>query len=258
MGDREEQEAMHPDQENSETVGPKLAWFGWMLLFGVLGILATISIQNLVRTSCERDELRQSHAWMIDQMEQLRRGEINCFVNPDPWFVAELLGDAACAAKVRDLYLGGDLSDPRLGRLRELPNLKCIVFLFADNHGAFLQRMRGMTTIEELTFDHTRLARGDVDQISSFSHLKSLHIESLSQFSDLDGLRGHPSLERLSLAASAANKGMIPLFQSMSHLHDLGLGVCHAEKASSAGNSFEKRLTEALPGCKCRVWEDDR
>jgi hypothetical protein len=240
------------------SAGHDLAWAGWMTLFGVLGILTTLGVQWWVDRWCKLDEFRQSQTWMQEQMEQLRRGEIDCLIQPDPRFVGDLLADTVCAAKIRDLYVGGDLSDPRLGRLRALPNLKCIVFLFADQHSAFLEHLNGMSTIEELTFDHTFLTRKDVEQIGSFPHLKSLHAGSLSQFGNLEGLRGHRSLERLSLAAAAADKGMISVFQSMPHLHALSVGVCHKEKASTAGDSFERLLDQSLPGCKCRVWEDDR
>ena len=118
-------------------------WFRWMLLFGGLGILATVGLQFLAFAWCDRDESRTSHDWMKDQMQRLRQGEINCLIDPDPRFLEEILADAAAAAAVRDVYLGGDLSDPRLGRLRELRNLKCIVFIFADHHNEFLQRMHG-------------------------------------------------------------------------------------------------------------------
>jgi hypothetical protein len=258
MAAQDTKETVSADREATETAGFSIAWAGWLALFGVIGILATIGIQRLVKNWCEREEFRQSRIWMQDQMGQLRRGEINCLVNPDPRFIEELLIDTACAAKVRDLYVGSDLSDPRLGRLRELPNLKCIVFLFADQQSAFVERLHGMSTIEELTFDHTLLTRNDVEQIASFPRLKSLHLERLSRFADLDGLRNHPSLERLSLAAAAADKSMIPLFQNMPRLRELGVGVSHKEKESKADDSFEKLLAEALPGCKCCVWEDDR
>jgi hypothetical protein len=53
-------------------------------------------------------------------------------------------------------------------------------------------------------------------------------------------------------------EGVIPLFQSMPHLRDLGIGVCRDEKVRAASDSFEKLLAKALPGCKRHVWEDDR
>ena len=148
-------------------------WFRWMLLFGGLGILATVGLQFLAFAWCDRDESRKSHDWMKDQMQRLRQGEINCLVDPDPRSLEELLADAAAAAAVRDVYLGGDLSDPRLAGLRELPNLKCIVFIFADHHKEFLQRMHGAAAIEELSFDCTPLERADVESDRQLSPLES-------------------------------------------------------------------------------------
>jgi hypothetical protein len=238
MGDREEQDAMPADHSDSETVGRKMAWFGWMFLFGTLGILTTAGLQHLVAAWCERDEFRKSHGWMMDQMQQLRQGETNCLVDPAPRFIEELLADAASAAAVRDVYLGGDLSDPRLGRLREFPNLKCVVFLFAEHHNAFLQLMHGAAAIEELSFDCTRLVRADVDQIASFPHLKSLGIGHATPFgnqaalhaSDLDGLRGHPSLERLRLDAFPDGKGIDAVLQSIPRLREPSIGHATTRK----------------------------
>jgi hypothetical protein len=203
MGDQQEQDAMPADQEASAT-GGWMAWCGSMFLFGVMGIVATVSFQRLVHIWCPQDEFRSERAWMRSQMEQLRNGEVNCLIDPDPRFIEELLAEPASAGAVRDVYLGGDLSDPLLGRLRDLPNLKCIVFVFADQTTAFLQRMHGATGITELSFEHTQFTRADVDQIASFPNLKSLGLGEGHGFGtapvhpgDLDGLRGHPSLERL-------------------------------------------------------------
>ena len=215
MADQEEKDAMPADHGDSENAGRKMAWFGWMFLFGAMGILMTIGLQHLVSTWCEQDEFRNNDRWMMDQMQQLRQGEINCLVDPDPRIIEELLADAAPAAAVRDVYLGGDLSDPRLGRLRDLPNLKCIVFLCANHHNEFLQLMHSAPAIEELSFGCTQLVRADVDQLASFPHLKSLGIGSNSPFmnqtglnvSDLDGLRGHPSLEQLRLRLVSRRDG---------------------------------------------------
>jgi len=255
---QEEQETVPANRSATEIAGHNVAWVGWMVLFGTIGILTTMGVQWLVEEWCERDRFRQSQTWMQDQMGQLRRGEINCLINPDPRFLVELLADTACAAKVRDLYLGGDLSDPRLGRVRELPNLKCIVFLFATQQSAFLERLHGMSTIEELSFDHTLLARNDVNHIGSFPRLRMLRAEALSELSDLEGLRGHPLLERLSLSAPEADNKTIPVFQSMPHLRDLTVGVRYDEKANPGSVSFEELLAKALPRCKCRVWQDGR
>lgn len=235
-----------------------MTWFGWMTLFGVIGVLAAIGVQCFVNDWCDGELARQSHEWMNEQAEQLRRGEINCLVNPDPAFVDELLADTSCAAKVRDLYVGSDLSDQRLGRLRELPNLKCIVFLFPENQNALLSRLRGMSSIEELTFDRTRLSREDLAIVGAFPKLKSLSFDQYDlRPADMQGLAGHPTLERLFVKRAAANNELIGLFRSMPCLRELSLGVC-GEDYDASQNSFEKALKKALPRCKCRVWDDRR
>jgi hypothetical protein len=238
MRGREEQDALHGDHADSATVNCGTEWLGWMFLFGVLGIVTTIGLQYLFQTWRERDEFQRSHGWMTEQMRQLRGGEIDCLVDPDPRFIKELVADAPSAAAVRDIYLGGDLSDPQFGRLRELPHLKRVVILFGRNLTAFLQRMHGATTIEQVTFECTGIVRADVDQLASFPHLKSLGIGSDSPFmyeqkglevSDLEALRGHPSLEWLG-GALPDGKGIEELLRSIPHLREPNVGHATTRK----------------------------
>ncbi|MCX5682077.1 MAG: hypothetical protein NT049_00095 [Planctomycetota bacterium] len=105
-------------------------------------------------------------------MEELKRGNIDCLVQPDPRFVDELLADAACALKIRALYLGADVSDPRLGRLRELSNLKSVVLLSANDPDEFLEKLRGLTTIEELSLVFCSPSRHGIEHIGSLPNLK--------------------------------------------------------------------------------------
>jgi hypothetical protein len=171
----------------------------------------------------------------------------------------EILADKACAGAVQDVYLGGDLSDPRLGRLRELPNLKSIVFLFAEKPDALLESLRGVATIEGLCFDHTRLTGHNVDQIASLPSLKRLCF-SLNglRLSDLLPLRHHPSLERLVVTEVSADQNMIGLLQSMPRLRCVGVGARSHGKQPQGGQLTEESLRKALPGCECSLWEDDR
>jgi hypothetical protein len=113
---------------------------------------------------------------LVEQMEELRRGRINCLVQPDPRFIDELLADAACAAKIRDLYLGADVSDPRLGRLRDLPNLKSVVLLSAIAPDEFLKKLRGSTTIEDLSLVFCRPSPQGVEHIRKLPKLKRFGI----------------------------------------------------------------------------------
>jgi len=252
---RDNENDVEPEDRRDSASGKHIAaWFGWMTFFGIVGVLVTVGVQSFVNDWCEGDLARQSHEWTTEQADQLRRGEIDCLVNPDPAFVEELLADAACAAKVRDLYLGGDLSDPRLGRLRELPNLKCIVFLFADNQNVLLERLHGTSSIEKLTFEHTCLSSGDVGHIATFPNLGSLAFDARGLCAaDLQGLSGHRSLERLAIQRLSSDKELIALLKSLPRLREFAIGASNKER-----DAFQKLLNEALPRCKCHVSEDDR
>jgi hypothetical protein len=105
-------------------------------------------------------------------MEEIKAGNVDCLVQPDPRFVDELLADAACTSKIRSLYLGGDVSDPRLGRLRELPNLKSVVLLSANDPDKFLEELRGLTTIEELSSVWCSPSQHGIEHIGSLPNLK--------------------------------------------------------------------------------------
>jgi len=246
---------VEPEDRRDSASGKHIAaWFGWMTFFGIVGVLVTVGVQSFVNDWCEGDLARQSHEWMTEQADQLRRGEIDCLVNPDPAFVEELLADTACAAKVRELYFGGDTSDPRLGRLRELPNLKCIVFLFADNQNALLERLHGMSAIEKLTFDHTCLSRDDVGHVASFPNLKSLAFDARGLCAaDLQGLSGDRSLERLAIQRISSDEELIALLKNLPRLREFSIGVSNAKR-----DAFQTLLNQALPRCRCHVWEDDR
>ncbi len=244
------------DEPESPSGSHVMKWFGWMAVFGFVGILVTIGVQIPVSDWCERDSVRQNRTWMLDQADQLRRGKIDCLVSPDPAFVEELLADTACAARVRDLYVGGDLSDPRLGRLRELPNLKCIVFLFARHHDVFLERLDGMGTIEELTFNRTYLSSGDVQRIAHFPNLRSLAFSEYPRpAGDLKGLGGHRLLERLAIDKAVPDKELIPILKSLPALREVSIGTGEGNSLLSP-DAFQTLLDQALPHCQCRVWVD--
>jgi hypothetical protein len=116
--------------------------------------------------------LRKDHALLTAQMEELRRGDVDCLVQPDPRFIDELLADAACASKVRRLCLGGDVSNPRLGRLRELPNLKSVTLLSANDPDKFLEKLQGAHAIEEVSLVWCRPSRRGVALIGGLPNLK--------------------------------------------------------------------------------------
>jgi hypothetical protein len=244
-------ETVSTDNENSESVSRKaISCLAWLVLFGLIGGLALTGVMSVVRNSCSQEEQR-SHALMAEQMEQIERGEINCLVQPDPRFIDELLADAACTANIRDLYLGCDLSDQRLGRLCELPNLKCIVFLFAENAEVFLERFQGNVTVEELTFDHSYVSDRGIKAIASLPNLKSLCLPlNRSKSGHMQGLANHPAIENLYLTVAGLDESLIPVLQTLLRLHRV---MINTDKGGESGDPFVKSLREALPHCECRV-----
>jgi len=82
------------DHEDHEEFGSKVfSCLIWLILFGIIssGVMTVVLRQARKRTDSE--ELQRSHALMIEQMEQIKRGEINCLIKPDPRFFDELLTD---------------------------------------------------------------------------------------------------------------------------------------------------------------------
>ena len=256
MASPEKSNDVPTNSEGLRGAGRKVLWLGWIILFGAIGIVATIGVQYFVSLRCQRDERQRAHASMQEQMNRLRAGEMNCLVNPDPRFIDEVLADAACATAVEDLYLGGDVSDSRLGRLRELPNLKAIIFLFADPPSALLKSLHGMTTIEGLTFEHVDLSRHDMEQIATLPNLKSLCFPQYDlRADDLEPLHRCPSLERL-VVTKASPDELTPFLQKARQLRYVGVGVRLLE--TSGAELTEDSLRKLLPNCECRVWDDER
>ena len=232
-----------------ETATKVASCFAWLALFGLFGVLATVLVTAVCAKWSDRDNARRSHALMIEQMEQIRRGEIKCLVQPDPSFIDELLADAKCVANIQEVYLGGDVSDEQLGRLRELPNLKCLVLLFVDNPDIFLERLQGMTTIEELTLERTWASRRAIEFMNTFPKLKSLSLPVVgNKVGDLDGIKNNVSIENLVIGRVGCDNRLLPLLQSLPHLRSVTI-----EDAERGEESFEASLRKALPHCRCSV-----
>jgi hypothetical protein len=232
-----------------ETEDKVASCFGWLVLSGAIGVLAV----TLANAACARwmaqDALQRRHLGTIGQLERIKRGDVHCLVQPEPDSIDALLADADCAANVSELYLGGDISDERLGRLRELPNLRSVVLLFADNADVFLERLQGMTTVEELDLEYTWPSRHGIEVIGSFPNLKSLTLPVMRrQLRDLNGIGRHPSLEHLAIDRIGCDSRLIPLLQSLPRLRSVTI-----EDAERDAGKFEESLHQALPNCECSV-----
>jgi hypothetical protein len=160
------------DQKLTGGVSIAVSCLAWLCFFGLVGYLVLTVLLMVVHQWWDDEGLRNGHALLMEQMEELRRGNVDCLVQPDPRFVDELLADAACVSKIRDLYLGGDVTDPRLGRLRELPNLKSVVLLSANDPDTFLKELRGSTTIEKLSLVWCSPSHHGIEDVGSLPNLK--------------------------------------------------------------------------------------
>jgi hypothetical protein len=158
--------------EDRELVRSDVSCFAWVCVFVLVGCISLSLSLMALRYWCTEKEEKATRGLLAEQMKELKRGDVDCLVQPDPRFVDELLADMACASKVRTLYLGTDVSDPRLGRLRELPNLRSVVLLAADEPDEFLKTLRGSTTIEELTLVFCSPSRQGIEYITSLPNLK--------------------------------------------------------------------------------------
>jgi hypothetical protein len=191
----------------------------------------------------------------VPQFAALKSGTTQSLVAPAPELVEDLLADRAMAANVKNLYLGGDLSDVRLARLGQLPNLRCLVLLGAEDHERFWTGLRGQPTIEELTVDRTRLASQEVQCIGSLTRLKSLcfSVRGLSP-KHLAGIRDHTSIEKLYLMDVPSDETLFPLLRSLPHLREVTLRFQDCREIGY----LEAALRRALPRCTCRTLGPDR
>ena len=203
-------------------------------------------VLHFVNKYADAEELRQLQAMMDEQIKAIKAGEMDCLVHPDPQFIDAILADKNCAKNIRDLYLGGDISDKRLARLRDLPNLKCIIFIHADNPNAFLESIRGTNSIEALCFTMTHISRQEIEAISSLPNLNSLSMSDIRLKSlDLEGLKNHHKLENVFLFTPEPDEKLFPLLQSLPRLRSITI---YSGKDS---NNYEQLLREALPNCEC-------
>lgn len=221
----------------------------WLGLFGLLGVLTTVLLSNLSAIWIQRNEPDLNVALMIEQIGQLKRGEIHCLVQPDPRFIDELFADPKSGERVCELYLGGDVSDERLGRLRELPNLKALILLFAENADILLERLQGMPSLEVLDLERVMFSPRGMAALTRFPKLKSFSIRARrSKFSDWDCLRSHPRLENLTLTRIDCDERLLPVLQSLPRLQSVTL-----KDADGDVKAFEQTLRKALPNCRCKV-----
>lgn len=222
---------------------------GWLMVSSLVAVIAYVIIDGWSLQSVARDTIDEGRRLLRVQMDQLTRGEINCMCQPDPALLDELLADAACAGRVRDIYLSGNVADERFGRLRELPQLSCIVLIMAENADELLVRLQGMATIEQVTLAYSTLDRRGLETLRSFQSLRSLSLPiGRDEVKDLAVISNHPSIETLVLSHTVVDSNLVAILQSLPRLRSVTI-----EDPAEGETEIEPLLRAALPNCECEV-----
>jgi hypothetical protein len=223
----------------------------WLAIFVLPGALITGLLALSSSKWGDRDEMRQRKPLLDWQVKHIKEGKMCCLFEPDPRFLNEVLADPTFAAGVHDLVLSGDLADERLGLLRELPNLRCIVVLRGRDPDALLKRLEGMKSLEELTLEHTFPTERGIASLSTFPKLRSLCLPVISDtFSTLYRVSGHPTLENLVLTRIGCDDRLLSILKSLPKLRSLTIEDAAEDSVS---RSFEDKLREAIPKCQSSV-----
>jgi hypothetical protein len=139
-----------------------------------------------------------------------------------------------------------------------LPNLRCVDFVHAYNHGALLQSLHGKSTIDKLTFDGTPLSRDDLRHIASFPNLKLLAFSIYWRSSDDPGERNGSTVAGTSSAvAPSFDAEVIAILSKLPHLRRVSIGI-RVYDAWPGQKTFEKSLKRAMPRCEFRFGDDER
>jgi hypothetical protein len=227
---------------------------GAVLLAILVGLLG--ALKHAADNRAEQESLRRRHAAMTNQIAEIKSGAIDCLVNPDPDFLDELLADAECKANLKTVYLGSDVADPRLGRLRELPKMECLVFYWTENPDVLLERLRGMESIKAISFDRSSVSPQGFEHIATMPNLKSLSVPLVDKSAkSLDALKGHATLEHLTLRRSKRDDALIPILKSLPRLKSVSIKSAFERKGEAQG--FLGMLKSKLPDCQCSVEDVD-
>lgn len=242
---------MCEDRAKREELLVKLATCAaWCFLFAMVCAGLTAWASAKCQQWCEGNLQEQRHAALREQIDLIRQGDLDCLVQPDPQFIHEVLDDPACVARIRAVDLAGDLSDERLGRLRELTNLSRLVLLFARRTERLLDRVADIPTVEEVDLIHTHVAKCGIDALMRLPRLKVLSLSApCIAIGDMEGMRNHPTLEDLLVTHNLHwDDSLVSLLQSLPRLRKVTItGLEEAPKA------LEQSLRRSLPGCECHV-----
>jgi hypothetical protein len=96
----------------------------------------------------------------------------------DPLLVEMLASDEQCIANLTYLrFVDADLSDPRYEAVAKLKNLRTLHFYSCYNSEKVLAAMKGMPSVEEITFETMRGSEERERLLKTFPNLKRINNE---------------------------------------------------------------------------------
>ncbi len=185
----------------------------------MLIVLVGILLVGIAGYGLSYMQYRDDQQRMAATVQEVREGRRTSMFRPDPRFLDELFSDPRTAAKLDTLYLYADVSDERLGRLRELPNLKQLHFS-CPGTAELLKRLEGMQSIESVGFEYT-VAPEWLESVATFANLRSLVIDGPVGGVELDALRGHQRIEELYLKDFDLTERRVAVIRSLPRLKTL-------------------------------------
>jgi hypothetical protein len=216
-------------------------------------VLALIAANKSTERWCFEEQHRLRSVATQGQFDEIRSGKLDCLVEPEPECIDSLLADAACAANVKKLYLGGDLEYQQFSRLRELPNLHTNILIHAVGAETLLEAMSGNASVHTLHLENCWIKPELIAAIRKMSPLKELHISRRISTEDIAALKGHPGLERLVIDQLKPSPDLVALMQSLPSLAHLNIVLDEESKMPIGAVTAE--LKKALPKCEVEVSE---
>jgi hypothetical protein len=231
--------------------GSALVWVIGSLALCILGLIV---MTNQASRWFDNEAIRLRRDATNRQLDDVRSGKQDCLVEPEPGCVDSLLMDRKCKENIKWIYLGGDISDPRLARLAEVPKIDTVVLIYAADPETFLDAMSANASISSLQLEKCGITPNVMAAIRKMTMLKGLHVCSgNSRFDVLAALKGHPSLEQLSVNGLELGPGFVELMRSLPRLRRLDITL--PEEPDLHPNAIMAELKKALPNCQIEIAE---
>lgn len=155
-----------------------------LILITLIGVLI-VSIYQLHQAELARDQQRRNR----EAFAEVKSGQSEVSIH-SPDLVAMLVGDEDCIRNLTTVYFfSADLNDPRFAEVSKLTNVSDIWIYDCSGVEGFLNSIKGMPSIETLSFESIRLTDGLSEKLTSFPNLKKVHFEQELDGKDIDTLR---------------------------------------------------------------------